>query len=98
MKNSKTFLNSFKTKYMVTLRSINAECSHVDNVYVKAFGLQDAMNRVDAAVDHLDYAVQDVIPAGDDLFGIEETCCDRVSVKDIASFSSSLAFFGITFN
>ena len=53
------------------------------------------MNRVDAAVDHLDYAVQDVIPAGDDLFGIEETCCDRVSVKDIGIANE---FFGITFN
>jgi len=95
MKNSKAFLNSFKTKYMVTILPIDADCSHVDNVYVKAFGLQDAMNRVDAAVDHLEYAVQDIIPAGHDLFGIEEKCCDRVSVKDICIANE---FFGITFN
>ena len=60
MKNSKAFLNSFKTKYMVGIRPSEANCSHVSNVYVKAFGLQDAMNRVDAAVDHLDYIVKDV--------------------------------------
>ena len=96
MKNSKAFLNSFKTKYMVTLRPIDADCSHVDNVYVKAFGLQDAMNRVDAAVDHLEYAVQDIIPAGNDLFGINKSCCcDRASIKDIGIATE---FFGITFN
>jgi hypothetical protein len=95
MKNSKAFLNSFKTKYMVTIRPIDAECSHVDNVYVKAFGLQDAMNRVDAAVDHLEYAVHDIIPAGHDLFGINKSCCDRVSVKDIGIATD---FFGISFN
>jgi hypothetical protein len=96
MKNSKAFLNSFKTKYMVTIRPIDADCSHVDNVYVKAFGLQDAMNRVDAAVDHLEYAVQDIIPAGNDLFGINKSCsCVRASVKDIGIADE---FFGITFN
>ena len=96
MKNSKAFLNSFKTKYMVTIRPVDADCSHVDNVYVKAFGLQDAMNRVDAAVDHLEYAVQDIIPAGDDLFGINKKCsCNRDSIKDIGIANE---FFGITFN
>lgn len=96
MKNSKAFLNSFKTKYMVTIRPIDADCSHVDNVYVKAFGLQDAMNRVDAAVDHLEYAVQDIIPAGNDLFGINKSCCCvRTSIKDIGIADE---FFGITFN
>ena len=96
MKHSKAFLNSFKTKYMVTLRPIDADCSHVDNVYVKAFGLQDAMNRVDAAVDHLEYAVQDIIPAGNDLFGINKSCsCNRASIKDIGIANE---FFGISFN
>ena len=96
MKNSKAFLNSFKTKYMVGIRPSEANCSHVSNVYVKAFGLQDAMNRVDAAVDHLEYAVQDIIPAGNDLFGINKSCsCNRASIKDI---SIATEFFGISFN
>ena len=96
MKNSKAFLNSFKTKYMVGIRPREANCSHVSNVYVKAFGMQDAMNRVDAAVAHLDWIVKDVIPAGHELFG-ETECCDdgRPSVKDIGIATE---FFGISFN
>jgi hypothetical protein len=97
MKNSKAFLNSFKTKYMVGIRPREANCSHVDNVYVKAFGMQDAMNRVDAAIDHLDWRVKDVIPAGDELFGDNERCCadGRAPVKDIGIATE---FFGITFS
>jgi len=97
MKNSKAFLNSFKTKYMVGIRPCEANCSHVDNVYVKAFGMQDALNRVDAAVDHLDYIVKDVIPAGDELFGDDEVCCSdgRTPVKELGIATE---FFGITFS
>tara|TARA_B100000929_G_scaffold184246_1_gene145910 strand:+ start:241 stop:534 length:294 start_codon:yes stop_codon:yes gene_type:complete len=97
MKNSKAFLNSFKTKYMVGIRPCEANCSHVDNVYVKAFGMQDAMNRVDMAVDHLDWRVKDVISAGDELFGDDEVCCadGRTPVKDLGIATE---FFGITFS
>lgn len=93
----RAFLNSFKTKYMVTVRPSNASCSHVDNMFVNALSEQDAMNRVDMAVDHLEYAVQDIIPAGDDMFGIVEPCtCGRDSIDNI--FNSKLNnFFGITF-
>ncbi|SVD04583.1 uncharacterized protein METZ01_LOCUS357437 [marine metagenome] len=97
MKNSKAFLNSFKTKYMVGIRPRIANCSHVDSVYVKAFGIQDALNRVDAAIEHLDWIVKDVIPAGDDLFGSDDRCCadGRAPVKDIGIATE---FFGITFS
>ena len=94
--NKRAFLNSFKTNYMVGVRPLNAKCSHVDNIFVKAFSEQDAMNRVDMAVDHLEYAVQDIIPAGNDLFGINKSCCCvRTSIKDIGIADE---FFGITFN
>ena len=52
---NRAFLNSFKTKYMVAVSPSNASCSHVDNMFVNALSEQDAMNRVDMAVDHIEY-------------------------------------------
>lgn len=96
--NKRAFLNSFKTNYMVGVRPLNAKCSHVDNIFVKAFSEQDAMNRVDMAVDHLEYMVKDIIPAGDDIFGLIEPCnCGRDSIENIVN-SKLNNFFGITFS
>jgi len=75
---TKAFLNSFKKNYMVGVRPSPADCSHVDNVYIKAFSRQDAMNRVDMEIDHLGYIVKDVIAPGDEIYGNDELCtCGR---------------------
>ena len=96
--NKRAFLNSFKTKFMVGVRPSEADCSHVDNVFVKAFSMQDALNRVDMAVDHIDYRVKDIIPAGDDIFGVIEPCtCGRDSIESVVN-SKLNNFFGITFS
>ena len=95
---NRAFLNSFKTKYMVGVRPLNANCSHVDNIFVKALSEQDAMNRIDMAVDHIEYTVKDIIPAGDDMFGLTEACtCGRDSIENVVN-SKLNNFFGITFS
>ena len=94
----RAFLNSFKTKYMVGVRPSNANCSHVDNMFVNALSEQDAMNRVDMAVDHIEYTVKNIIPAGDDMFGLTEACtCGRDSIENVVN-SKLNNFFGITFS
>ena len=80
-------LSSFKNDYQVSVRPKNAKCHHVDNLFIRAFTSDDAVNRikkllkngahVPALGKRIDYVVAGVTNPGEDLYGLDEVeCCD----------------------
>jgi len=80
-------LASFKSNYQVGIRPRISKCSHVDNIFIKAFSVDDAIDRVQKLLKdgahipelgkRIDYIVKDVIEPGHEIYGLEEFCCDR---------------------
>jgi len=67
-------LRSFMKTFMIGIRKREADCSCVENFYVKALSVDGAFKVGEALVGPSGYIVKDVISPGSDLYGIDEIC------------------------
>ena len=67
-------LRSMMNTYMIGVRKREADCSHVNNFYVKALSVDHAFKVGNMIVGKKGYIVKDVISPGDELYGVEEEC------------------------
>jgi hypothetical protein len=67
------FLRSFMSTYQVGIRNREANSSALHNLYVKAFGVEEAADIATKIVKPYDMIVKDVIRPGDEIYGVDES-------------------------
>jgi hypothetical protein len=67
-------LRSFMKTYQIGVRKREANCSHVENYFVKALSVDHAFEVGNMIVGKKGYIVKDVISPGDELYGVDEEC------------------------